>query len=121
VLTTSVPQGPVPGGVPMVGSNDDVLFEKGVGEGWPLISRLLADPVYRPQYRAHLKSALGGLYERDRLAARIRQWQTLLAPSVKSDKPASLFGATEDFPAAVASLLTAVDRRRSLIVAALAR
>ena len=116
------PQGPVvPGGVPMIGSNDDVLFEKSVGQGWPLISRLLADPVYRPQYRAHLKFALGGLYERDRLAARIREWQTLLAPSVKSDKPASMFGGTEDFQTAIATLLTAVDRRRSLIEAALAR
>jgi hypothetical protein len=116
-----VPQGPGPAGVPIIGSSDDVLFEKSVGDGWPLISRLLADPVYRPQYRAHLKSALGGLYERDRLAARIRQWQTLLAPSVKSDKPASMFGATEDFPTAITTLLTAVDRRRSLIEAALAR
>jgi len=105
----------------MVGSNDDVLFEKNGGQGWPLISRLLADPVYRPQYRAHLKSALGGLYERDKLAARIRQWQTLLAPSVKSDKPASMFGGRDDFPTAIATLLTAVDRRRSLIEAALGR
>jgi hypothetical protein len=55
-----VPQGPMPAGVPMIGSNDDVLFEKGVGQGWPLISRLLADPVYMPRYRAHLRFALGG-------------------------------------------------------------
>jgi len=116
-----VPQGPMPAGVPMIGSNDDVLFEKGVGQGWPLISRLLADPVYMPRYRAHLRFALGGLYERDRLTARIREWQKLLAPSVKSDRPASMFGATEDFPAAVTSLLTAVDKRRSLIEAALGR
>ena len=115
-------QGPaVPDGIPMIGSNDDVLFEKNVGEGWPLISKLLADPVYRPRYRAHLKSALGGLYERDRLAARVREWQALLAPAAKSDKPASMFGAAEDFQTAVASLLTAVDRRRSLIETALGR
>ena len=79
-------QGPVAGGVAVIGSNDDVLFEN-VGKGWPLISRLLADPVYMSRYRAHLRFALGGLYERDRLAARIREWQTLLASSVKSDKP----------------------------------
>ncbi|MGH9241611.1 MAG: CotH kinase family protein, partial [Vicinamibacterales bacterium] len=116
-----VPQGPVPVGVPMIGSSADVLFEKGVGEGWPLISRLLADPVYRPQYRAHLRFALGGLYERNTFAARIREWQTLLASSVKSDKPASMFGGTDDFPTAITTLLTAVDRRRSLIEAALSR
>ena len=57
----------------MVGSNDDVLFEN-VGKGWPLISRLLADPAYMSRYRVHLRFALGGLYERDRLAARIREW-----------------------------------------------
>jgi hypothetical protein len=115
-------QGPaVPDGIPTIGSNNDVLFEKSIGEGWPLISRLLADPVYRPRYRAHLKSALGGLYERERLAARIREWQALLAPAAKSDKPASMFGAAGDFQTAVASLLTAVDRRRALIETALAR
>ena len=113
-------QGPVPGGLPTVGSNDDVFFTN-IGERWPLISRVLADPVYMPRYRAHLRLALGGLYERDRLAARIREWQTLLASSVKSDKPASMFGGTDDFQTAVATLLTAVDRRRALIEAAVAR
>lgn len=114
------PQGPAVGKVPMVGSNDDVFFEK-VGKEWPLISKLLADPVYRSRYRAHLELALGGLYERDRLAARVREWQRLLAPSVKADKPPSMFGGSEDFDTAVASLLTAVDRRRAVIVAALTR
>jgi hypothetical protein len=113
-------QAPAVGGAATVGSNDDVLFEN-VGKGWPLISRVLADPVYMSRYRAHLKFALGGLYERDRLAARIREWQTLLASSVKSDKPASMFGGNEDFQTAVATLRTAVDRRRSLIEAALGR
>jgi hypothetical protein len=73
------------------------------------------------RYRVHLRFALGGLYERDRLATRIREWQTLLASSVKSDKPVSMFGRTEDFQTAVATLRTAVDRRRSLIEAALGR
>ena len=59
------------------------------------------------------------LYERDRLVARIREWQTLLASSVKSDKPASMFGGADDFQTAIATMLTAVDRRRSLIEAAL--
>jgi hypothetical protein len=74
-----------------------------------------------PRYRAHLRFALGGPYERDRLAARIRGWQTLLASSVKSDKRASMFGGTDDFQTAIATLLTAVDRRCSLIEAALGR
>ena len=55
------------------------------------------------------------------LAARIREWQTLLASSVKSDKRVSIFGGTEDFATAIATLLTAVDRRRSLIEGALSR
>ena len=114
------PQSPVVGGVPTVGSNDDVLFAN-IGKEWPLIARLLADPVYMSGYRAHLRFALGGLYERDRLATRIREWQTLLASSVKSDRPVSVFGGTEDFQTAIATLLTAVDRRRALIEAALGR
>ena len=71
------------------------------------------------RYRAHLTFALGGLYERDKLAARIREWQTLLAPAVKSDRPASMFGAPQDFQSA--ALLTAIDKRRSFIEAALAQ
>ena len=114
------PQGPVPAGVPMAASNDDVFF-KNIGKDWPLISRLLADPVYMSRYRAHLRFALGGLYERDRLTTRIREWQALLASSVKSDKPVSMFGGTEDFATAIATLLAAVDRRRSRIEAALGR
>jgi spore coat protein H len=114
------PQGPVAGDSPRVGSNDDVLFEN-VEKGWPLISRLLADPIYRSRYRVHLRFALGGLYERERLAARIREWRTLLASSVKSEKPVSMIGGTEDFQTAIATLQTAVDRRRSLIEAALGR
>ena len=113
-----MPQSPVPPGVPTIGSNEDLFF-KNVGKEWPLISRLLADPVYIPRYRAHLRFALGGLYERDRLAARIREWRKLLAPSVKSDKPATMFGAAPDFQTAVTTLLTAVDRRRARIEAAL--
>ena len=61
------------------------------------------------------------LYERGRHAARIREWQTLLASAVKSDKRVSMFGGTDDFQTAIATLLTAVDRRRSLIEAALGR
>jgi spore coat protein H len=113
-------QGPVAGAAGTAGSNDDVLYEN-VGTGWPLISKILADPVYMARYRVHLRSALGGLYERDRLAARVREWQTLLESSVKADKPVSMFGRTEDFQTAVAALLTAVDRRRTLIEAALGR
>ena len=113
-------QGPAAGGAPVAGSNNDVFFER-LGKGWPLISRILADPVYMTSYRAHLRFALGGLYERGRLAARIREWQTLLAASVKSDKPVSIFRGAEDFQTAIDTLLTAADRRRSIIEAALGR
>ena len=107
--------------VPLFGSNDDVLFEK-VGAGWPLISKLLADPIYMTRYRAHLRLALGGLSARERLSAQIGAWQKLIASSVESDAPVSTFGqGTGDFLRSVNALLTAVERRRTLIEGALNR
>jgi spore coat protein CotH len=114
------PQPPVAGGAPMVGSNDDILFER-AGPAWPLITRLLADPAYQARYREHLRFALGGLYARDTLAARIRAWQALLGSSMEPETNGPVFGTSVDFPTAVTTLLTAVDRRRALIEAALAR
>jgi spore coat protein H len=59
----------------------DVLHES-VGEAWPLISILLADPVYMGAYRGYLARSIEGLFAEDAAAARLRQMHELIAPSV---------------------------------------
>lgn len=110
------------GGVPLFSSNQDVLYER-LGPGWPLISKLLADDTYRARYRAHLRAAVGGLYSRDALVARVHAWQKLLAPIVETDRPVRSF---VPVPASYAEtidgpngLLAMIERRRVLIEAAL--
>ena len=56
----------------------DVLHEQ-VGENWPLIRNLMADPVYAARYREHLTQAMGGLFVPEALTAR--------APVAGPDRP----------------------------------
>jgi spore coat protein H len=114
----------VQGGGPFLfSSNPDVLFEN-VGSDWPLISKLLADQGYRSQYRMHLRAALGGLYSKDALTKRVREWQTMLAPIVESEPPARSFSAPQSLREALdgpQGLFAKIDARRKLIEAALAK
>lgn len=106
------------------GSSDDVLHER-VGPAWPLISRLLADETYRARYRVHLAHALGGLYEPDALGARVRAWHALIAAYVAKETPTrTTVSSQQNFQNAMGGpdgLLAAVNRRRSVIKAALGR
>jgi hypothetical protein len=108
----------------MIGSSDDVLHER-VGKEWPLISRLLADGTYRARYRAHLADALGGLYEADALRARAHAWHALIASAVARESEfRTTVSSQQSFQGSIdgpAGLLASIERRRSLIKAALAR
>lgn len=78
------PGGRGPGGgrgFPSPGGNGDVLHAT-VGPEWPLIQKLLADPVYQARYRAELQRAIAGLMAPDALAQRARALQAMIAPSV---------------------------------------
>ena len=104
------------------GSSDDVLYQK-AGPAWPLISRLLADDTYRARYKAHLANALGGLYEPEALGQRVRSWHKMIAPAVAEERaPQTTVSSQQNFQNSIAGpagLLEAVNRRRSLIQAAL--
>ncbi|HEY6509100.1 MAG TPA: CotH kinase family protein [Vicinamibacterales bacterium] len=64
----------------MMGSQD-VLHRK-VGSRWPLIEKVMADPVYAARYRKLLAESLGGAYELNTFAKRARQLYALVAPYV---------------------------------------
>ena len=55
---------------------DEVTLE------WPLIRRLLDDPVYRQIYRDELTAALAGTFAIDRVHARIDAYHALISPYV---------------------------------------
>ncbi len=57
----------------------EVLHE-GVGSRWPLISILLADPVYSEAYRAQLAQAIEGLFAAEAAAARLHALHDLVEP-----------------------------------------
>jgi hypothetical protein len=77
------PPGFAPGGLPGAGpfGGGDVLH-RSAGDGWPLISRLLADDVYAARYRAHLQHALGGLLEPGAFERRARELHRMITPAI---------------------------------------
>jgi hypothetical protein len=79
------PGGPGAGDPPpfmaaMMGSQD--VLHRSVGGRWPLIDKLMADPVYAARYRKLLADSLGGAYQLDTFAKRARQLHALVAPYV---------------------------------------
>jgi spore coat protein H len=58
------------------------LLHTNVGEQWPLISKLLADPIYAARYREGLLHASGGLFSPETGTARLRQLHALIEPFV---------------------------------------
>ena len=103
-------------------SSDDVLHQKAERD-WPLISRLLADDTYRARYKAHLASALDGLYEPKAFTQRVRSWHKMIAPAVAEERARrTTVSSQQNFQDSIdgpTGLLASVSRRRSLIQAAL--
>jgi spore coat protein H len=58
------------------------VFHESVGSDWPLIQRLLSDPVYFERYRDRLRHALEGLFAEDAAAQRLRELHELVRPHV---------------------------------------
>jgi spore coat protein H len=69
-----------------VDSAEAELFHTNVGSSWPLISLLLADPLYRQTYRDELSNVLGGLFEIDAAATRMQELHALIEPYVVGDE-----------------------------------
>jgi spore coat protein H len=61
------------------------LFHESVGAEWPLISILLADPVYAQLYRDELATSISGLFEVSAAAPRLRALHELIAPHITGE------------------------------------
>jgi hypothetical protein len=58
------------------------LFHTRIGGEWPLIRRLLDDPVYRSVYRGQLEELLNSVLEPARVSARVRAEYDRIVPYV---------------------------------------
>jgi spore coat protein H len=58
------------------------LFHTRIGAEWPLIRRLLDDPVYRATYRGYLEELLNSVLEPTRVNARVRAEYERIVPYV---------------------------------------
>jgi hypothetical protein len=103
------------------------VLHRSAGDGWPLISRLLADDVYAARYRAHLQQALGGLLEPDAFERRARDLHRMITPAVIGDqgeRPThSTIGSREAFARALdgnEGLVARVRARQEAVRSALA-
>lgn len=79
------------GGLAPVGGTDlgtayDEVFHTNVGENWPLISFLLADPVYLERYRQALELSLEGLFSESAGPDRMRKMHELISPFVVGEE-----------------------------------
>ncbi len=95
------------------------------GPRWPLIGRLLADPVYNAAYRGHLLNVLDGALHPEPLRARIEALAAVVEPYVDGPEgespPYSLLQAPEDFRLEVHALGEWVVRRNLRAREAIAR
>ena len=101
------------------------LFHDGVGSDWPLIRFLLDDAIYRAQYRAHLESLLGSVFDAGHVTARLRQEHALIAAHVvgpDGEQPGRTFLASpEMFDQALEQAVRDVTARVPAVQTALAR
>jgi hypothetical protein len=105
-------------------ASDDPLHAD-VGEEWPLIHHLLADPVYAARYRALLAEALDGQATPDQVSARAAALKAVLQPALfaggEGQNDPTLFSSATAHDAAIDALVDHVTSRRAEVEAALAR
>ena len=96
----------------------------GRGQRWPLIGRLLADPVYNAAYRGHLLAGLDGAFHPERLRARIQAMTAVAEPHVVGPggerRPSTLLQRPEQFRAEVQALADWVAERHRKVHQAVA-
>jgi hypothetical protein len=111
-----------PGGPPGRGTQD--VLHRDVRYEWPLMARLLGDPVYAARYRSHLGDALSGLMAPEAIARRVGELHDLIAPAVigrgGERDGFSTVASEAAFRDSAAGLLRTIERQRERIRAALA-
>lgn len=80
---------------------ENAILHADVGPEWPLIERLLADPVYQERYRQALAETSQSAFALQAATARIEHLHALVAPYVVGESreraPYTLLGSIEDF------------------------
>ena len=73
------------------GNRNTSLDKADVGENWPLISYLLADPVYYDMYLGYLADTVAGPFNADKIAEKYQAMADLIAPYAIADVGEDLF------------------------------
>jgi spore coat protein H len=92
-----------------------------VGPDWPLIRRLLDDPVYLAQYQSHVADFVTGPFLQETALARVTQAHALIAPYVTGDtgeaEPFTVLSSPEAFDAERDQLLSHIAGRHTAVAA----
>ncbi len=99
------------------------LFYSSAGTRWPLISRLLADSVYKADYTRYLSESLNGLLAKEAGEAYMQKLHDLIAPSVAEEETGSTTvksqAAFESSLTGTSGLFQFLDNRRAVAAKAL--
>lgn len=91
------------------------LFYPEAGKKWPLISRLLADPIYNQLYRGFLKQTLEGRFAKEASEEQLRRWHNLISTSIGREDPKSTtIESKEAFANSLKELFEILEERRAL-------
>jgi hypothetical protein len=86
-----------------------------VGADWPLIRRLVDDPVYKAAYYRHMRALVAGPLALPAITARLRAEHALIAPYVtgaEGERPShTLLAKPADFAAELEEIVALVTKR----------
>jgi spore coat protein H len=97
MMDKSEPDCPPPGSVML----DEIVYpdeDTKIDADWPLIQFILADPVYRAEYKEEIKAVLDGAFAIDKVHAMMDKHHDLVAPYVIGPKEKEKWKYTTCFP-----------------------
>ncbi len=92
-----------------------------VDDSWPLIRKVMDDPVYSEAYLTHVEQALVGNFEQDTFSAKAQELHDLIAPYVEEEEaPFTQLESLSEFNDSVEALIDHVQWRHEEVGAFLA-
>ncbi|MDG1331099.1 MAG: CotH kinase family protein [Crocinitomicaceae bacterium] len=83
---------------------------------WPLLSKVIADPVYEAQYKTYLRDFIDNYFNASNMSAIYSNYSNLIQSSVNAETSGySYLNSSADFSSAVSDLNTHVSQRYSIV------
>ncbi|KNY30345.1 CotH kinase family protein [Pseudobacteroides cellulosolvens] len=111
----SMTQGKVAGG-----SRSRSLSLDEVTNQWPLIRKLIDDPVYKNIYHYEMQQAINGCMNADKIATKVRAYQSLIKPYIvgpegETSDVTLLSGGETAFNSACDAIITHINNRQTAV------